>query len=110
MVDTTFKEDSRPNYFRFFLATNFGTNLGVAVARRSGGFLAITLLATILTIIFCDIVLQWNESSQDTSGASSHGHKMNFSKIPVMVGIFFWFWGLFETFIFFLASKVGDEN
>ena len=87
-MDTTFKEDSRPNYFRFFLATNFGTNLGVAVARRSGGFLAITLLATILTIIFCDIVLKWNESSQDTSGASSHGHKMNFTKIPAMVCIF----------------------
>ena len=25
--------------------------------------------------------VQWNESSQDTSGASSHGLKMNFSKI-----------------------------
>ena len=110
MVDTTFKEDSRPNYFRFFLATNFGTNLGVAVARRSGGFLAITLLATILTIIFCDIVLKWNESSQDTSGASSHGHKMNFSKIPAMVCIFFWFRGLLKTLIFFLASEVGDEK
>ena len=54
--------------------------------------------------------LQWNESSQDTSGGSSHGHKMNFSKILAMVGIFFWFRGLLETFIFFLASKVGDEK
>ena len=54
--------------------------------------------------------LQWNESSQDTSGGSSHGHKMNFYKIPAMVGIFFWFRGLLETFIFFLASKVGDEK
>ena len=54
--------------------------------------------------------IQWNESSQDTSGGSSHGHKMNFYKIPAMVGIFFWFRGLLETFIFFLASKVGDEK
>ena len=54
--------------------------------------------------------VQWNESSQDTSGGSSHGHKMNFYKIPAMVGIFFWFRGLLETFIFFLASKVGDEK
>ena len=54
--------------------------------------------------------VQWNESSQDTSGASSHGLKMNFSKILAMVGIFFWFRGLPETFIFFLASKVGDEK
>ena len=52
----------------------------------------------------------WNESSQDTSGGSSHCHKMNFSKILAMVGIFFWFGGLPETFIFFLASKVGDKK
>ena len=44
--------------------------------------------------------VQWNESSQDTSGASSHGLKMNFSKILAMVGIFFWFRGLPETFFF----------
>ena len=54
--------------------------------------------------------LQWNESSQDTSGGSSYGHKMNFSKIMAMVGIFLWFRGLPKTFIFFLASKVGDEK
>ena len=67
----------------------------------------------IMTSIYCFALgkyIQWNESSQDTSGGSSHGHKMNFYKIPAMVGIFFWFRGLLETFIFFLASKVGDEK
>ena len=51
--------------------------------------------------------VQWNESSQDTSGGSYHGHKMNFYKIPAMVGIFFWFRGLLETFIFFSSFKSG---
>ena len=44
--------------------------------------------------------VQWNESSQDTSGGSSHSHKMNFSKILAMIGISFGFRGLPKTFIF----------
>ena len=34
-------------------------------------------------------VVQWNESSQAKSKGSSQCHKMNFSKILDMVGIFF---------------------
>ena len=52
-------------------------------------------------------VVQWNESSQAKSKGSSQCHKMNFSKILDMVGIFFWFRGLPETFILPSSVPVG---
>ena len=54
--------------------------------------------------------IQWNESNKATSEGTSHGLKIDFFKIPGMVGNFFSFRGLPTTKFFFLASKVGDEN